>query len=194
MKKLICILSALLILCVCAIPCFAEETADIILTVKAEQEPEENVVVYVYASKDSALYTTEFYLTYAPADLKFIANSVMPGDAVKGLNPIVTATEVAQGKLKLSYTVTDPLDESGAICKLEFRAERSTSAPIFIEIEHAETFDGEHIRSLTAKGQGTRANVTEQPVQLPYAAIFAAVLLIGIVVVFILIRKKKREK
>lgn len=194
MKKLICILTALLILCAAAVPCFAEETADIILTVKAEQEPKENVVVYVYASKDSALYTTEFYLTYASADLEFIENSIRPGDAVDGLNPIVTATEVAEGKLKISYTGTEPLDEAGAICKLEFRAERSTSAPIFIEIEHAETFDGEHIRALTAKGEGTRANVTEQPVQLPYAAIFAAVLLIGIVVVFILIRKKNREK
>ncbi len=194
MKKLICILFALHILCLCAIPCFAEESADIILTVKAEQEPEENVVVYVYASKDSALYTTEFYLTYAQADLEFIANSAIPGDAVKELNPIVTATEVAEGKLKISYTGTEPLDEAGAICKLEFRAERSTSAPLFIEIEHAETFDGKNIRALTAKGEGTRANVTEQPVQLPYAAIFAAVLLIGIVVVFVLIRKKNREK
>ena len=194
MKKLICILFALLILCLCAIPCFAEESADIILTVKAEQKPKENVVVYVYASKDSALYTTEFYLTYAQADLEFIANSAIPGDAVKELNPIVTATEIAEGKLKISYTGTEPLDEAGAICKLEFRAERSTSAPLFIEIEHAETFDGKNIRALTAKGEGTRANVTEQPVQLPYAAIFAAVLLIGIVVVFVLIRKKNREK
>ncbi len=191
MKKLVCILTALLLLCVYTIPCLA---ADVVFTVKAEQELKENVVVTVYASKDSALYTTEFYLSYAPADLRFVENSIKAGQAVANLNSYVSATKVSDGKIKISYTATKPLDEAGAVCQLEFRALRSTSAPIFIEIEHAETFDGEHIIALEAEGEGTRAPVTEQPVELPLVAIFVAVMVVGIIVLIVLIKKKKLKK
>ena len=194
MKKLVCILTVLLCLCAFSLPCFAADEADVIFTVKAEQKQDENVVVTVVASENSSLYTTEFCITYAVSDLEIIENSIMPGGAVKDLNPIVTLNRVAEDKIKISYTATEPFNDEGAICRFECRALKSTSSPLFIDVEHAETFDGEHIRSLTAQGKGTRVSITEQPVKLSLVAVFVIIMVVGIIVVFILIKKQKSKK
>lgn len=99
MKKLACILTVVLCLFSFAVPCFA---ADVIYTVKGKQEPKENVVVDICISKDSSLYATDFYINYAEADLKFIENSVIAGEATLSLNPLITATHVEPGKIKIS--------------------------------------------------------------------------------------------
>ncbi len=193
MKKLVCILTVLLCLCACAVPCFAEN-ADVVFTLKAEQKPEENVAVNIFASKDSSLYTTEFYITYDKGSLEFVEDSAVPGEAVASLNPIVTAIEVVPGKIKVSYTSTKPFDQSGAICRVEFRALRTAEVPLSIEIEHAETFDGEHIRSLTTIGDGTRVSITEQPAEVSLVAIIVAVaLVVGVIVAAVIVIKKKKN-
>jgi len=193
MKKLVCILTVLLCLFSCAVPCFAADAADVTFTVKGEQPPKENVVINVYVSNDSSLYATDFYIIYAESDLKFIKKSVTAGEAASLLNPMITATEVAPGKVKISYASSNPIDISGSICRLEFRALRDTSAPVKLEIESAATYDGKHIRSLTTNVENTRISITKQPVDIALVAVFVAVLVVGIIVLIVVIKKKKDE-
>lgn len=189
MKKLVCILTVLLCLCAFAVPCFAAD-ADVIYTVQGEQKPDENVVVNVYVSKDSSLCATDFYVIFPESDLKFVKNSAIAGAQAASLNPLVTATQVAPGKIKVSYACSNPLEVSASICRLEFRALRTTSTPVKLEVESAATYDGEHIRALTTHVDNTRISITQQPVELSLVAIFVIILVVGIIVVIILIKKQ----
>lgn len=193
MKKLVCILTVLLCIFTFSVPCFAED-ADVIFSVRGEQKPKENVDVNICVSKDSSLYATDFYINYAEVDLEFVEKSVAAGAASYSLNPLITATRVAPGRIKISYACSKPVEESGSICMLEFRALKTTSAPVKLEIESAATYDGKNIRSLTTKVENARISITEQPVDISLVAVFAAVLVVGGIVLIILLKKKKGRK
>ncbi len=185
MKKLICIFTALLCITAGAIPCLA--SPDVIFTVSASQEKGRNIVVDIKVSKDSSLYTTEFYILFDPTDVAFVRDSEKGGDIVAGLKPYITATEVEAGKIKVSYTSTKSLDTAGVLCQLEFRSKTDSFVRFDIEVEHAESFDGKEIYALTTQGvygsvtakKQTSVGVTVAVVAAGGAAVAAAAVLIA---------------
>lgn len=192
MKKLICVLTAVLCCAACFVPCFA--AIDVYFTLQAFQQPGENVKLSVNISKDSALYTTEFFITYDENTLEFIENKSDTGTITAELNPYFSATKVSDGKIKVSYTSAKPLDSAGELCSLEFRAKSNTYTEFKADIDHAETFDGEHIRSLSVQTSPTSINIVKQFYLGTGAliAIIAAVCAVTVSVV-IFIKKKKRR-
>ncbi len=192
MKKLICVLTAILCLATCFVPCFA--ATDVYFTLQAFQQPGENVKLSVNISKDSALYTTEFFITYDENTLEFIESKSDTGAITAELNPYFSATKVSDGKVKVSYTSAKPLDSAGELCSLEFRAKNNTYAEFKADIDHAETFDGEHIRSLSVQSSDTSLTVTKQPsVSIGAAAAVIAAFFAVVVAVIIIIKKKKSK-
>lgn len=192
MKKLICIATVIFCLVACFVPCSAAHT--VIFTLKAEQQPEENVKLSVTVSKDSSLYTSEFFINYDENALDFIERKAKAGEITTELHPYFSATKVSDGKIKISYTSSKPLDISGILCELEFRAEKDTYTGFNIEIDHAETFDGEHIRSLDVECADISVEVTEQfrlntAVLIAIAAAICAVVITAVVYI-----KKKKSK
>lgn len=192
MKKLVCILTAMLCLSTCFVPCFA--AADVGFTLRASQQPDENVKLSVYISKDSSLYTTEFFITYDENTLEYVEAGSKAGEITAELNPYFSATKVSDGKVKVSYTSAKPLDSAGELCLLEFRAQNDSKVDFGIEIDHAETFDGKHIRSLTAQTTPTNISVIKQ-FYIGTGAVTAIIAAVCVAAagVIILIKKKKHK-
>lgn len=191
MKKLICIATALLCLLASTFPCYA--SADVIFTVKADQPKMQNITVDINVSKDSALYTTEFYVIYSAHDVEFISGSEKGGDIVDELDPYITANETEPGKIKVSYTSTKPLNSAGVLCSLKFRAKTTGFVYFNIEVDHAESFDGEEIYSLTTMAQNAGITTEKQASPVTVAVIVAAVVAAGVVVAVVVLKKKKKK-
>ncbi len=192
MKKLICIATALLCLLASAIPCYA--SADIIFTVSANQPKLQNITVDINVSKDSALYTTEFYIFYSAHDVEFIEGSEKGGDIVKELDPYITATMVEPGKIKVSYTSTKPLDSAGVLCSLKFRAKTTGFVNFNIEVEHAESFDGEEIYTLSTISENTSITTKKQASAGLIVAIVTGCVAIAAAVTYVALNKKTNKK
>lgn len=191
MKKLICIITVLLCITASTLPCLA--SPDVIFTVSAFQEKGNNITVDINVSKDSALYTTEFYILFDHNVVSFVRGSEKGGDIVAGLKPYITATEVEDGKIKVSYTSTKPLNTAGVLCRLEFRSKTDSFVRFDIEVEHAESFDGKEIYSLTAEGvYGSVSAQKQTPAGVTVVAV--AVSVAAVVAVTVLIAKKKNRK
>ncbi len=188
MKKLICLATVIFCLSTCFLPCFA--ASDIICTLKAEQPPKENVTLSVNISKDSSLYTTEFYIHFNPDDVEYLKNKTSVGKITEELDPYFSATEVSDGKIKISYTSTKPLNTAGELCKLEFRAKTDAFTFFNIEIEHAETFDGE-IRSLTHQAVNANVTITKQSSSAITVIIVSCCAVVAVTVAVIAVKKKK---
>ncbi len=191
MKKLLSLAAVVLCLSTCFIHCFA--ASDIIFTLKAEQPQKENISLSVNVSKDSALYTTEFYIHFNADEVEFIESKFTAGEIVAELDPYFSATEVSEGKVKVSYTSTNPLDSAGELCKLEFRAKEDSFAYFNIEIEHAETFDGEEIRTLTTQGENTSLTIKKQPAVNLIVIIVSVCAVIAAAAVAIAVIKNKKS-
>lgn len=191
MKKLVCIITVLLCLGTCFMSCLA--APDLYFTLRAEQQPKENVKLNVNISKDAALYTTEFYINYNTDEVKFLESKSAVGENAAELNPVFSATEISKGRIKVSYTATSPLDDAGALCVLEFRAKADTIAYFNMEAEHAETFDGEHIRSLSMHCTATSTQVQKQA-HISTGAVVAVIAAAAAAVIAVVIIKKKKSK
>ena len=190
MKKLVCIATVIFCLAACFVPCYAAHT--VIFTLKAEQQPEENVKLSVTISKDSSLYTSEFFINYDENTLDFIESKAKAGEITAELQPYFSATKVSDSKIKVSYTSSKPLDIGGTLCELEFRAKKDIYTGFIIEIDHAETFDGEHIRSLDVECVGTGVEVTEQfHLNAAVLIVIAAAICTAAITAVIYIKKKK---
>ncbi|MBQ5823800.1 MAG: hypothetical protein IIW48_03220 [Clostridia bacterium] len=192
MKKLICIIMALLCLPASVIPCCA--SSDVIFTVFATQEEGENITVDINVSKDSALYTTEFYILYNANDVKFAEGSEKGGDIVKELDPYITATEIEPGKVKVSYTSTKPLDSAGLLCRLEFRAKTTGYVHFNIEVDHAESFDGEEIYALTTQSSPGSVSAKKQASPVIIAAIAAGGIAVVAAATLLIVKKQSSKK
>lgn len=192
MKKLICIATALICLLASAIPCYA--SPDIIYTVTANQPKFQNITVDINVSKDSSLYTTEFYIIYSAHDVEFIEGSEKGGDIVKELDPYITATVVDYGKIKVSYTSTKPLDSAGVLCSLKFRAKTTGFVNFNIEVEHAESFNGEEIYSLTTLAESTAITAKKQASAALIITIVTGCVAIAAAVTYVALNKKTNKK
>lgn len=194
MKK---IASVLLIFVLCL--CFASSAlaADTHLTLDAFQPENSNLDVKVDISANSALYTTEFYIIYESDKMEFVEGSVVTGDAAEEIAPYLIATKVEDGKIKISYTATEALNKEGSLCRMSFKPKGNHYVTLGLEVEHAETFDGEKFPSLELIPVGTSTHVTEIPFwagENIAAAAVVLVMLFGIAVVIVLrIRHKKKE-
>ena len=187
------ILTAMLCLCF-ACNAFAAGSH---LSLDAFQPENSNLDVKVDITANSALYTTEFYITYESDKMEFVEGSVVTGDAAQEVSPYLIATQVEEGRIKISYTATEALNKEGALCRMSFKPRGNHYVTLGLEIEHAETFDGEEILPLELTPVGTSTHVTEIPFwagENIAAAAIVLVMLFGIAVVIILrIRHKKKE-
>lgn len=167
------------------------------LSLDAFQPENSNLDVKVDITANSALYTTEFYITYERDKMEFVEGSVVTGDAAQEVSPYLIATQVEEGRIKISYTATEALNKEGALCRMSFKPRGNHYVTLGLEIEHAETFDGEEILPLELTPVGTSTHVTEIPFwagENIAAAAIVLVMLFGIAVVIILrIRHKKKE-
>lgn len=172
--------------------------ADTHLTLDAFQPENSNLDVKVDISANSALYTTEFYITYESEKMEFVEGSVTTGDAAEELSPYLIATKVEEGRIKISYTATEALNNEGALCRMSFKPKGNHYATLGIELEHAETFDGENFPALNVIPVGTSTHITKIPFwagENIAAAAVVLVMLLGIAVVVVLrIRHKKNQK
>ncbi len=196
MKKIISAAVSVLLCLAFALPCFAAGNT---LAVEAFQPENSNVEVKIsVVNKDSELYTTEFYVIYDPNSIEYIEGSHSLSEDVAELSPYLTVAVQEKGRLKLSYTSTEALRESATLCKLSFKPLKNTLTAIDLEIEHAETFDGEHIRSLEFTANGTTVHATEIPFWAHInvaAAGVCAVMILGIILILILrLRHKKTNE
>lgn len=179
--------------------CFASNAlaADIHLTLDAFQPENSNLDVKVDITANSALYTTEFYITYESDKIEFVEGSVVTGDAAEEISPYLIATQVGEGKIKISYTATEELNREGTLCRMSFKPRGNHYVTLGLEVEHAETFDGENFPTLELIPVGTSTHVTEIPFwagENIAAAAVVLVMLLGIAVVIVLrIRHKKKE-
>ena len=102
------------------------------------------------------------------------------------------------GKVKISYTATEALNNGGTICRMSFKPRGNHYVTLGLELEHAETFDGEDFPTLDLIPNGVSTHVTEIPFwagENIAAAAIVLVMLFGIAVVIVLrIRQKKRQK
>ena len=195
MKKLASVILVLL-LCVC----FASGSlaADTHLTLDAFQPENSNLDVKVDITANSALYTTDFYIIYESDKMEFVEGSVVTGDATQELSPYLIATQVEEGRIKISYTATEALNKEGALCRMSFKPKGNHYVTFGLEVEHAETFDGENFPSLELVPVGTSTHITEIPFWAGENIAAAAVVLVmifGIAVVVVLrVRHKKKQK
>ena len=190
MKKLITVLFALSLLAALALSCRAVEFSCAVPTVKGGQKTE----LSLYVDGDSDLFTAEFVLTYDVNSYRFTGDFAS-GDACEGLSPYLNVTEAEEGKIKIVYTATEPLTASGALCTLGFQAKRGAEQGDFaLTAEHAETFDGEHIRRLPVAANGTQGVI--EPSSNVVQLIGCALAVIGIVlcVTALVIHRKKGKK
>ena len=195
MKKLFSII-LVAVLCLCfASNAFA---ADLHLSLDAFQPENSNLDVKVDITANSALYTTEFFITYESDKMEFVEGSVTTGDAAQELSPYLIATLVEPGKLKISYTATEALNAEGTLCRMSFKPRGNHYVTLGLEVEHAETFDGENFPALDLIPVGTSTHVTEIPFwagENIAAAAIVLVMLFGIAVVIVLrIRHKKKQR
>ncbi len=149
MKKLALILSVLL----CFLFSFSAVAADGAITLEATQV-ENEIVLALNISENSKLCTTEIYIEYPEDAVEFKTGSCVAGPAAAELSPYITASVLSDGILKISYTCTEVLTAGGEFCKLSFKPKKDTTVKFTPEIEHAETFDGKHIRSLDFTAEG----------------------------------------
>ncbi len=195
MKKLASIILVAL-LCLC----FASNAlaADCHLTLDAFQPENSNLDVKVDIAANSTLYTAEFYIIYPSDKMEFVEGSVVTGDAAEEVSPYLIATETEPGRIKISYTATEALNKAGTLCRMSFKPKGNHYVNLDLELEHAETFDGEHIRTLDIKPIGVATHITEIPFwagENIAAAAVVIVMLLGIALVIVLrIRHKKKQK
>ncbi|MBR6618991.1 MAG: hypothetical protein IKK85_01460 [Clostridia bacterium] len=149
MKKLVLFLSVLL----CFLFSFSAVAADGAITLEAKQI-ENEIVLALNISENSKLCTTEIYIEYPEDAVEFKTGSCVAGSAAAELSPYITASVLSDGILKISYTCTDVLTAGGEICTLSFKPKKDATVIFTPEIEHAETFDGKHIRSLSFTAEG----------------------------------------
>ena len=149
MKKLTLILSVLF----CVLFSFSAFAADGAITLEAKQV-ENDILLSLDISENSKLCTTEIYVEYPEDAVEFKAGSCIAGSATAKLAPYITANVLSDDILKISYTCTDILTAGGEICTLSFKPKKDTTVNFTPEIEHAETFDGKHIRSLDFTAEG----------------------------------------
>lgn len=186
MKK---IFAAVLSVLFCALLSFSAFAADGQLTLKALQENDE-IVLYVNISESSQLCTTEFYINFSSEALEFKPGSQTVGNAAESLSPYITANEISDGKLKISYTCTKALTAGGELCKLSFKPKKDATVHFTPEIEHVETFDGEHILSLDFSADGCAVEVEKS--ESVFAGVMLALLITAVgAIVFIIIKKRK---
>ena len=188
MKKLTIILSVLF----CFLFSFCVFAADGMIMLNAYGE-ENEIVLSVGISENSKLCTTEIYVYFDSSALEFCSGSELAGSAVESLSPYITANVVSDGKLKISYTCTEALTDGGEICKVSFKAKKDAQVQFTPEIEHAETFDGEHIRSLDFTAQGCECSVTKPSPSAAVIAVAAAGAAAVIAAAVIIIKKKTRK-
>lgn len=125
------------------------------------QQEKENAVISVNISESSELYTTEFYIGFDSDKLEFVNGSENAGAACAGLSPYITANEIEPGRIKVSYTCTQPLVSSGELISLGFEVREDSLNKFTLEIEHAETFDGKDISELSFSADGCEAELTK---------------------------------
>lgn len=168
---------------------FAAGTAGFSLSVS--QQEEENAVISVNVSENSGLYTTEFFICFDTEKLEYIKGSERAGAACDGLSPYITANETEEGRLKVSYTCTKPLENGGEMIILEFESKQDAVNEIELEIEHAETFDGADIIPLEFEAAGTKATLQEtaKPLQ---TALALAVPVAAAIIIAVGIKIKKK--
>ena len=143
MKKLVIILSIFL----CFLFSYSVSASDGAITLEAQQI-ENEIVLTFNVTENSGLCTTEIYVDFAQDVLEFKAGSQAIGAAAAELSPYVTANIANDGRLKISYTCTEPLTTGGEICCVSFKPKKDAAVQFTPEIEHAETFDGKNILSL----------------------------------------------
>ncbi len=190
MKKLFCILTALLLLAVSVLPACAVDFSCAVPTVKGGKKTELSLNV----DEKSDLYTAEFVLTYDPNSYRY-TGKFAPGRACEGLSPYLEIAETEPGKIKIVYTATEPLTASGALCTLGFRTGRRAEQGVFdLTVEHAETFDGKHIRTLPVTAPGTRGVIETSGNLLMVIGCTLAVIGVCLCLTGLLIKlKQKRE-
>lgn len=186
MKKLSLILSVLL----CFLFSFSAVAADGVITLEAKQV-ENEIVLALNISENSKLCTTEIYIEYPEDAVEFKTGSCVAGSAAAELAPYITASVLSDGILKISYTCTEVLTAGGEICTLSFKPKKDTAVKFTPEIEHAETFDGKHIRSLdfTAEGCEAAAQSNNSNAIIICAAVIA--LAAAVIIAVIIIKKRK---
>lgn len=185
MKKLTVILSALF----CALFSFSASAADGVIALEAKQA-ENEIVLSLNISENSRLCTTEIYVEYPQDALEFKAGSCVAGAAAAELSPYITASVLSDGTLKISYTCTEVLNAGGEICKLSFKPKKDATVKFTPEIEHAETFDGKHIRSLDFTATGCEAVAEANNSSIAFILI-AAGAVAAVTVTVIIIKKRK---
>ncbi len=174
MRKLLCILTVLLLLAASVLPACAVDFSCAVPTVKGGKKTELSLNV----EDSSNLYTAEFVLTYDPDSYRF-TGKYAPGSACEGLSPYLEVAENETGRIRIVYTATEPLTAGGALCTLGFRANRRAEQGVFdLTVEHAETFDGKRIRTLPASASGTRGLI--EPVGNVLLAIGLVLAVIGV--------------
>ncbi|MBQ9552425.1 MAG: hypothetical protein IJU96_06630 [Clostridia bacterium] len=190
MKKLFCILTALALLAGGALPCLAVDFSCAVPTVKGGRKTELSLNV----DESSNLYTAEFVLTYDAAAYRY-TGKYAPGSACEGVSPYLEVSENEPGRIRIVYTATQPLTASGALCTLGFRAKRGAERGAFdLTAEHAETFDGEHIRKLSVTAVGAQG-VIEPAANIVLPLGFAlAVIGIALCVTALVLKKKKGKE
>ena len=190
MKKLFTVLLALSLIAAFALSCRAVEFSCAIPQVKGGQKTELSLCV----DEGSNLFTAEFVLTYDVNSYRF-TGTFAPGDACEGLSPYLNVTESEPGRIKVIYTATEPLTASGALCTLGFQAARRAEKGAFgLTAEHAETFDGEHIRKLSVAANGTQGVIEPAANTVAFLGCALAVLGACLCVIALVLKKKKGKK
>lgn len=197
MKKIATVFLSVLFCFVFAFGSFAADVNR--LSLKAFQPENSNIEVKVnVVNDDSNLYTTEFYIIYDTNSIEYIEGSHCVHEDVKELSPYLTVTEAEKGRIKVSYTSTEGLKKAATLCKMSFKPKSDTLTSLDLEVEHAETFDGDNIRTLDFVSNGTTVHATKIPFWAHInvaAAGVCAVLILGIIVVlFLRFRFKKQNQ
>ncbi len=187
MKNIFVSLTAVLI---CALLSFGAAAAGSALTLEAFAE-ENEIVLHIDISGNSQLCTTEFYIQFDADALEFKQGSEAAGNAVKELSPYITANVVSDGVLKIGYTCTEALAQGGELCSVTFKPLKDAAVHFTPEIEHAETFDGEHIRSINLNAEGCSVQVTKPALSAAVIALVAVGAAAVIAVTVIVIKKRK---
>lgn len=197
MKKLFAgAISVVLMLLMC-LPCLGAGS----FTLKAVQAEPVNGCdnfVAVCISEKSDVYTVEFKIKYDTQVMEYAADSAALGDASKNVHAYFSVNEQEEGTITASYTGTEPLENGGVLCGFGFKskAKDETKTRVDIEFDHAETFDGRHIRRLDCTATGVELIAAKQ-IGSPTAAIALAAaggVAIVAAVVIILVKRKRSTK
>lgn len=197
MKKLFSVvISASLMLLMC-LPCLGAGSFTL-TAVQAEPAEGCDNFAAVCISESSDVYTVEFKVKYDTAVMEYVADSAGLGDASKNVHAYFSVNEQVEGIITVSYTGTEPLTDGGVLCGFGFKAKTrdETKTRVDIEFDHAETFDGEHIRRLDCTATGvelTAAKQSNTPVAVIAAVAFGGAAVVAAAVI-ILIRRKKKTK